>query len=107
MDKEINFITFVGINIEKQMRSQHTFKTSAGSLTGCSKPATKHQILNAAILQVLNMVNKNHSFSSANGGSDRFKKCSRTRKLLRSILKKKQNPNMLFNLVSLALLKMN
>ena len=40
MDKEINFITFVGINIEKQMRSQHTFKTSAGSLTGCSKSET-------------------------------------------------------------------
>ena len=40
----------------------------------CSKPTTKDQILNAEILQALNMVDKNHSFSSANGDSDRFKK---------------------------------
>ena len=53
------------------------------------------------------MVDKNHSFSSANGDSDRFKKCSRTRNLLRNILKKKQNPYILFNLVLLPLLKMN
>ena len=65
------------------------------------------QILNTEILQALNMVNKNHSFSSVNSDSNRFKKCSRTCKLLRNILKKKQNPNMLFNLVSLHLLKMN
>ena len=56
------------------MRSQHTFKISGGPLTGCSKPTTKDQILNAEILQALNMVDKNHSFSSANGDSDRFKK---------------------------------
>ena len=61
---------------ERQIRSQHTFKTSAGSLTGCPKPTTKDQILNAEILQALNMVDKNHSFSSANGDSDRFKKMS-------------------------------
>ena len=50
------------------------FKTSAGSLTGCSKPTTKDQILKAEILQALNMGDKNDSFSSANGDSDRFKK---------------------------------
>ena len=43
-------------------------------LTGCSKPTTKDQILNAEILHALNMVDKNHSFSSANGDSDRLKK---------------------------------
>ena len=43
-------------------------------LTGCSKPTTKDQILNAEILHALNIVDKNHSFSSANGNSDRFKK---------------------------------
>ena len=56
------------------MRSQRTFKTSAGSLTGCSKPTTKDQILNAEILQALNILDKNHSYSSANGDSSRFKK---------------------------------
>ena len=56
------------------MRSQHTFKTTAGSLTGCSKPTTKDQILNAEILQALNKVDKNHLFSSANGDSGRLKK---------------------------------
>ena len=66
--------TAIHIKNEKQMRSQRTFKTSGGPLTGCSKPTTKDQILNAEILQALNMVNKNHSFSSANGDSDRFKK---------------------------------
>ena len=65
--------TAIYVKNEKQMRSQRTFKTSAGSLTGCSKPTT----------------------------------CPRTRRLLRNILKKKQNPNMLLNLVSLPLLKMN
>ena len=50
------------------------FKSSAGSLTGCSKPTTKDQILNAEILQALNMLDKNHLFSSVNGDSDRFKK---------------------------------
>ena len=40
------------------------------------------QILNTEILQALNMVNKNHSFSSVNSDSNRFKKCSRTCKLL-------------------------
>ena len=64
----------IHVKNEKQMRSQRTFKTSAGSLTGCSKPTTKGQILNAEILQALNMVDKNHSFSSANGDSNRFKK---------------------------------
>ena len=33
--------TPIHITNEKQMRSQHTFKTSGGSLTGCSKPTTK------------------------------------------------------------------
>ena len=66
--------TAIHIKNEKQMRSQRTFKTSGGPLTGCSKPTTKDQILNAEILQALNMVNKNHLFSSANGDSDRFKK---------------------------------
>ena len=66
--------TAIQVKNEKQMRSQRTFKTSAGSLTGCFKPTTKDQILNAEILQALNMVDKNHSFSSANGDSDRFKK---------------------------------
>ena len=56
------------------MRSQHTFKISGGPLTGCSKPTTKDQILNAEILQALNMVDKNHSSSSVNGDSNRFKK---------------------------------
>ena len=56
------------------MRSESMFKISAGSLTGCSKPTTEDQILNAEILQALNMVDKNHSFSSGNGDSDRFKK---------------------------------
>ena len=66
--------TAIHVKNEKQMRSQHTFKTSGGPLTACSKPATKDQILNAEILQALNMVDKNHSFSSANGDSDRLKK---------------------------------
>ena len=34
----------------------------------------KDQNLNAEILQALNMVDENHSFSSENGDSDRFKK---------------------------------
>ena len=56
------------------MRSQRTFQTNACSLTGCSEPTRKDQILNAEILQALNMVDENHSFSSENGDSDRFKK---------------------------------
>ena len=80
------------------MRSQRTFQTSACSLTGCSEPTTKDQILNAEILQALNIVNKNQSFSSANGDKDRFKKCSRTCKLLRNILRKKQNHVVQFGL---------
>ena len=56
------------------MKSQLLFKTSAGSLTGCSKTTMKDRILNAEIWQALNMVDKNCSFSSANGDSDRFKK---------------------------------
>ena len=56
------------------MKSQLTFKTNAGSLTGCSKTTMKDQILNAEIWQALNMVDKKYSFSSANGDSDRFKK---------------------------------
>ena len=66
--------TAIHVKNEKQIRSQRTSKTSAGSLTGCSKPTTKNQILNAEIWQTLNMVDKNHSFSSVNGDSDRFKK---------------------------------
>ena len=85
------------------MRSQRTFQTNACSLTGCSEPTTEDQILNAEILQALNMIDENYSFSSENGS----KKCSRTRKLPQNILKKKQNPNMLVNLVSLPLFKMN
>ena len=46
----------------------------------------KDQILNAEIFQAFNMVDKNHSFSSASGGSDRLKKCSQTPKLLQNIL---------------------
>ena len=34
----------------------------------------KDQILNAEILQAVNMVDKNHLFSSVNVDSDRFKK---------------------------------
>ena len=56
------------------MRSQRTFQTNACSLTGCSEPTTKDQILNAEILQALNMVDENYSFSSENGDSGRFKK---------------------------------
>ena len=66
--------TAIHVKNEKQMRSQHTFKTSGGPLTACSKPTTKDQILNAEILQALNMVDKNHSSSSVNGDSNRFKK---------------------------------
>ena len=66
--------TTIHVKNEKQMRSQSMFKTSAGCLTGCSKPTTKDQILNAEILQALNMVDKNHLFSSVNVDSDRFKK---------------------------------
>ena len=33
--------TAIHIKNEKQMRSQRTFKTSGGPLTGCSKPTTK------------------------------------------------------------------
>ena len=66
--------TAIHVKNEKEMRSQHMFKTSGGPLTGCSKPTTKDQSLNAEILQALNIVDKNHSFSSANGNSDRFKK---------------------------------
>ena len=68
------FKTTIHVKSEKQMRSQRRFKTSAGFLTGCSKPATKDQILNAEILQSQNMVDENHSFSSANGDSDWFRK---------------------------------
>ena len=66
--------TAIHVKNEKQTRSQRTLKTSASSLTGCSKPTTRDQIVNAEILQALNIVNKNHPFSSANGDSDRFKK---------------------------------
>ena len=55
------------------MSSQLTFKSSAGSLTGCSKSTRKDRILNFEIWQALNMVDKNYLFSSANGDSDRFK----------------------------------
>ena len=68
--------TAIRVKNEKQMRSQCTFKTSAGSLTGCSKATTKDQILKAEILQALNMGDKNDSFSSPNSDSDRFKKMS-------------------------------
>ena len=34
----------IHVKNEKQMRSQRFLKTSAGSLTGCSKPTTKEQI---------------------------------------------------------------
>ena len=64
--------TAIHVKNKKQMRSQRTFKASAGSLTGRSKPTT----------------------------------CFRPRRLLQNILKK-QNRNMLLNLVSLPLLKMN
>ena len=53
----------VNVKNEKQVRSQCTFKTNAGSLTGCSKPTTNDQILKAEILQALNMGDKNDSFS--------------------------------------------
>ena len=66
--------TAIHVKNEKQMRSQCTFKTSAGSLTGCSKATTKDQILKAEILQALNMEDKNDSFSSENGDGDWFKK---------------------------------
>ena len=59
------------------MRSQRTSKTSGGPLTGCSKPTTKYQILNAEFLQAPNMVDRNHLFFSANGDSYRFKKMFR------------------------------
>ena len=84
--------TAIHIKIEKEMRSQCTFKTSAGSLTGRSKPTTKDQILKAEILQALNL-DKNHSFSSGMVTVTDSKKCSRACKLLRNILNKKQNPN--------------
>ena len=66
--------TAIHVKNEKQMRSQRTSKTSGGPLTGCSKPTTKDQILNAEILQTLNMLDKNHLFSSVNSDTDRFKK---------------------------------
>ena len=66
--------TAIHVKNKKQMRSQCTFKTSAGSLTRCSKPTTKDQILNAEIMQTLNMVDQNHSLSSVNGDSNRLKK---------------------------------
>ena len=68
----INTQIAVHIKNEKQTRSKCTFKISAGSLTGCSKPTMKGQILKSEILQALNMVDKNHT--SAIGDSDRFKK---------------------------------
>ena len=70
-------------------------------LTGCSKPTTKDQILNAEILQALNMVDKNHSFSSANGDSDRFKKMFPDSQIAAKYSQEEKNPNMFFNLVSL------
>ena len=51
-----HFKTTIHVKNEKKMRSQCTFKTSAVYLTGCSKPTTKNQILNAEILQAINMV---------------------------------------------------
>ena len=47
--------TAIYIKIEKQMSSQRMFQTSVCSLTGCSEPTTKDQILNAEILEALNM----------------------------------------------------
>ena len=93
--------TEIHVKNEKQMRSQCTFKTGAGSLTGCSKPTTKDQILKAEIFQALNMVDKNHSFSSANGDSDRFKKMFPDSQIAAKYSQEEKNPNMFFNLVSL------
>ena len=69
-----NSKTAIHFKSEKQMRSQHTLKTIAGPLAGCPKPTTKDQILNAEILQALNMVDKNYLFSLSKDDSDRFKK---------------------------------
>ena len=44
--------TAIHVKNEKQMRSQSMFKTSAGCLTGCCKPTTKDQILNAEICRL-------------------------------------------------------
>ena len=94
---------------EKQMRSQRTFKTSTGSLTRCSKSTKKDQILNAEILQAPTMVDKNHSFSSANSDSDRFKKMFPDSQIAakNSQEETKSKYVLSFNLVSLPLLKMN
>ena len=55
--------TTIHVKNENQMRSQCTLKTNSGSLTGRCRLKTKDQILKAEILQALNMVDKNHSFS--------------------------------------------
>ena len=99
--------TAIHVRIEKQMRSQGTFKTSVSSLTECSKPTTKGQTLNAEILQTLSTVDKNHSFSSANGDSDRFKKMLPDSQIAAKYSKKEKNPNILCSLVSLSLFKMS
>ena len=62
--------TAIHLKNEKQMRSHRMFKTRTGSLTLCSKPTKKNQILNVEIWQALNVVDKNHSFSSATGSKN-------------------------------------
>ena len=90
------------------MRSQRTFQTNACSLTGCSEPTTKDQILNAEILQALNMVDKNHSFSSANGDSDRFKKMFSDSQIAAKYSQKETKSKYVVQfVVSFPLLKMN
>ena len=46
-DVNQNSKSAIHLKNEKQMRSQLMFKTSAGSLTVCSKPTKKNQILKA------------------------------------------------------------
>ena len=99
--------TAIHLKNEKQMRSQCTFKTSPGSLTGSSKPTTKDKFWRQKSCRLQTWELKmTRSLQRMVIVTD-SKKCSRTCKLLRNILKKKQNPNMLSNLVSLLLLKTN
>lgn len=66
--------TALHIKNEKQMNSQRTITSCAGPSPGISRPATKDQLLNAEILQALNIVDTNQSFSSSNGDSERFRR---------------------------------
>ena len=59
---------------ERLMKIQRVFSSTGASFVGATSSILKRkeQITNAEVLQALNMVDSNHSFSFTNGDSDRF-----------------------------------